>query len=766
MSIAKRGNNLIRNHGLNYVDITIKHLPQTIPVLETTNTITKNYTEIITGGNVIDSGGSPIIDRGIVWNLTGLPTILDSSMVDDHNFNTGIWTGLITNLDIDTTYYIRSFGVNSTGIGYSPDVSATTYGGIDPPNVDTISATNIRYEDMSFSGESIYNGGSAIFENGIIVSLDPDPTEINGTVLTASEIGVTSFNVYWSDYASETLYYYKAYSINLSGTGYGNVASITSPLRSIPETTFYDGYVLDIKVPNFYMQGYMDSIGDDSVTNYGFLLSLTPGLTYPNDAINDFGVWDMSGQWSNPNGSFPVEFRLDAKIYDVSYYGNTYAVNNIGTGLGIEKSFILPSQIPQLTLDIPKNITHNSMDISSGHVTWDGGATITEQGVLYTQSGGWGPTLSNCDVSIIVPGFDPSIQAHLSGLLPDKWTCCGVYAVNKNGVGYGYHSCVLTPDYVPATVTLASANTLGFHHIYSSAVSTTGSGVGLITEKGVVYSTSPNPTIADSHAPVTSSSGAGNYESRMAGIPYRLSTPNEVSYYLRAYIINNEGVTYSTPERVEQTWFGKGYMYNFYMATNPDLPPSAEWKVPSRADFNVLATYLSTNGLTGGDLKSTGVGTQTWEDSNVGATNSLGFNGLGSGAWGCNQPGDTVEAYWSHKRLWMFTTDSFGNTPYLRRLSNTDNTFSEVYTYEFGGYLTKNNGYSIRLLYTGTGNPTSLTDIDGNVYPVTKIGTQYWTAENYRAATLRTGVAIPALSGAAWKNDTSGARQDFPDQFF
>jgi uncharacterized protein (TIGR02145 family) len=56
------------------------------------------------------------------------------------------------------------------------------------------------------------------------------------------------------------------------------------------------------------------------------------------------------------------------------------------------------------------------------------------------------------------------------------------------------------------------------------------------------------------------------------------------------------------------------------------------------------------------------------------------------------------------------------------------------------------------------GGPTSVTDIDGNVYNVVTIGTQCWTKENLKTTRYRNGTVIPAnLSPAQWNNTLSGA---------
>ena len=56
------------------------------------------------------------------------------------------------------------------------------------------------------------------------------------------------------------------------------------------------------------------------------------------------------------------------------------------------------------------------------------------------------------------------------------------------------------------------------------------------------------------------------------------------------------------------------------------------------------------------------------------------------------------------------------------------------------------------------GGPTTITDIDGNIYNVISIGGKCWTKENLKATKYRNGNNISTnLSDADWSNATSGA---------
>jgi uncharacterized protein (TIGR02145 family) len=54
--------------------------------------------------------------------------------------------------------------------------------------------------------------------------------------------------------------------------------------------------------------------------------------------------------------------------------------------------------------------------------------------------------------------------------------------------------------------------------------------------------------------------------------------------------------------------------------------------------------------------------------------------------------------------------------------------------------------------------PTTVTDIDGNVYPIIKIGDQTWTTLNLKTTRYNDGTAIPTgLDDAAWTIGAAGA---------
>lgn len=91
----------------------------------TTSPIT-NLTEIgaISGGDISNDGGEPVIQRGVCWGTAPNPEI-DGPHSSDGS-GTGQFIGQILGLYPSTTYYTRAYAVNINGISYGNQVSFTT----------------------------------------------------------------------------------------------------------------------------------------------------------------------------------------------------------------------------------------------------------------------------------------------------------------------------------------------------------------------------------------------------------------------------------------------------------------------------------------------------------------------------------------------------------------------------------------------------------------------------------------------------------------
>ncbi len=113
------------SEGIAYGNEVIFNTLRNLPVV-TTNPVTHmTPVSAFTGGSVVSEGTAPVTTKGICWNISGNPTIND--------FQSG-WgsTGIgdfvrsATNLDPNTTYYLRAYAMNSYGTAYGNQEVFTT----------------------------------------------------------------------------------------------------------------------------------------------------------------------------------------------------------------------------------------------------------------------------------------------------------------------------------------------------------------------------------------------------------------------------------------------------------------------------------------------------------------------------------------------------------------------------------------------------------------------------------------------------------------
>ena len=104
-----------------------------IPILTTNNATSITSTTAICTGHINYDGGFPITAKGVCWSTLPLPTISNNNTND----GTGIddFTSTLTNLSINTKYYVRAYATNRLGAGYGNQISFTTLQG----NAGTVS---------------------------------------------------------------------------------------------------------------------------------------------------------------------------------------------------------------------------------------------------------------------------------------------------------------------------------------------------------------------------------------------------------------------------------------------------------------------------------------------------------------------------------------------------------------------------------------------------------------------------------------------------
>lgn len=170
----------------------------------------------------------------------------------------------------------------------------------------------------------------------------------------------------------------------------------------------------------------------------------------------------------------------------------------------------------------------------SGMVISDGGSAVTERGICWSTNAN--PTIedthASCGSGI---GEFSCLMPHLT-----EQTTYYIRAYAVNAVGFAYGEVVSFTVGQNSNVVLPTVVTEGMSSITTTTAVCGGNvvddGGATVTERGICWGPSPNPTMEGSHA--NNGTGTGAYTCMMTGL-----TPN-TTYYVRAYAKNRVGVSY------------------------------------------------------------------------------------------------------------------------------------------------------------------------------------------------------------------------------
>ena len=100
------------------------------PEIEKPTVVTKSVGEVTETtakvvGQVAADGGAEVTERGVCWSADGTPTILDYR-VKDAEGGLGTYMSSLSDLESNTTYYVRAYATNEAGTSYGEEKSFTT----------------------------------------------------------------------------------------------------------------------------------------------------------------------------------------------------------------------------------------------------------------------------------------------------------------------------------------------------------------------------------------------------------------------------------------------------------------------------------------------------------------------------------------------------------------------------------------------------------------------------------------------------------------
>ncbi|MFZ2341040.1 MAG: fibrobacter succinogenes major paralogous domain-containing protein [Bacteroidales bacterium] len=401
--------------------------------------------------------------------------------------------------------------------------------------------------------------------------------------------------------------------------------------------------------------------------------------TAANPAISGSKTTDGTG-----TGSFSS--NLTGLTPGTTYYVRAYATNSVGTAYGNEVEFTATPIAGATVTTAAVTVVSYTTATAGGNVTATGGGTVTAKGVCYGTSAN--PVIGGAHTTdgTGAGSFTSSLTALASGTR----YYVRAYATNDAGTVYGEQV-----EFTTLAVGMPDLSTGAVSSI-TDVSATVGGNVtadngGAISERGICWGTSENPTVEDNSIAAALGVGTGEFTVNLAEL--EMGT----TYYVRAYAENSAGTSYGDQvtfntllrdaddnlyvvvrigsalwmaENLATTTFrndtpiptdftgtewalltGPGYcwyddnearnkplygaLYNWFAASNANLCPDG-WQVPTDAQYRDLEMALGMSqtdaelrGWRGDDEGTQMKSTTGWTTSN--GTNSSGFNAMPGG---------------------------------------------------------------------------------------------------------------------------------------
>ena len=370
----------------------------------------------------VSTGNDTTATFGFCWAEQTNPTIENNSTkvaVDKDTFSY-----LLSNLKVETTYYVRAYAKNKIGVVYGEEKSFTTQPAV-KPTVSTTAATDISYTSATIGGNVTSDGGASVTERGVCYSTAQNPTTLNSKISSGS--GTGSFSVSLTGLSVGITYYARAYAINSKGTSYGEQKTFTT--KSYTKATVTTTAATNVSYTTAIVGGEVTFDGGTSVTERGVCYSTAQNPTTLNSKISS----------GSGTGSFSVS--LTGLSVGITYYARAYAINSKGTSYGEQKTFTTKSYTKAtVTTTAATNVSYTTA-IVGGEVTFDGGTSVTERGVCYSTA--QNPTTSSNKISS--GRGTGSFSVSLTGLSDGITYYARAYAINSKGTSYGEQVSFTTP---------------------------------------------------------------------------------------------------------------------------------------------------------------------------------------------------------------------------------------------------------------------------------------------------------------------------------
>lgn len=685
-------------------DYTVNVVRTPTVVTDAVNTISAY--NAFSGGQITDDGGLPVVSRGVIWSTAPNPAITLSSKTEN-GIGMGSFSSFACGLNPGTTYYLRAYADNGAYVGYGNELTFTTLPICTPdPSAGTCLndewISNVQFGAISNSAQTCALGAPAFGYQDFSTL-----RTYVGLGSPLNNLAVTITNFYLGDTLKAWFDWNQNGQFTDPGEEYSFGALTGSPLGTftfhtniaVPATANEGSTRMRIRLFWNALVGPCGNSIYGETEDYTVFVDSRPvdicGNAYDTIVIGN-QVWFKQNltvaKYRNgdsiPTGLSNLEWTTASTgAYD-SYFGNVYG--KLYNFHAVED----PRGLCPASWHVPSVAEWQTL---LSNLSGQSGPALKAVSPTWQPYPDWLPTNSS-GFSALPAGmrmyngwiFNESRNAYfwtsdatssISAIYYDV-PYDGEYVTNLDYFKRNGNSVRCVRNNVPS---LTTAPVTGIGNTFAATGGTISDARGdSVTARGVVWSTSPNPTIV---LPTKTSDGvgAGGFLSNITGLV------QGATYYVRAYATNAVGTAYgneisfttlNSPTDIDgntydtvvigtQVWMSNnlrvskyrngdsiptnlsdtawasttsgafaiynntaandtiyGKLYNWYAVADPRGLCPAGWHVPSFADWAILENSLGGSSVAGGKMKAV---SPLWTAPNTGATNSSGFSGLPGG---------------------------------------------------------------------------------------------------------------------------------------
>ncbi len=467
----------VPGHGL-----VIYHVHKDIATASSSNNINATYPQKMypVCASATSNPGTTSSSYGSI-NSTGCPfpgSSNKTSFTDATTPNMKSWAGANTNSPM------TNIAENAT----TKDITFAFMGGSGggtAPTATTVAASSITTNSATLNGTVNANNATTTvtFEWGTTTSLG---NSINATPNSVTGTSNTNVTASLTGLSANTTYYYRVKAVSANGTTYGSTLNFTTTANPTSVTLPYSETFSSSSMPSGW-----------TTQNTG--TSITERWSVSNTANAGGSAYEMKCTYQNVN---PGTTRLI-----------TPAINTTG--------------VSQVTLTF-----RHMLDAYSTGVTL---RVQTSNDKTNWTNTSWSVATSSTNINAT------SVTVNISTNLNSATTYIAFVADgNLYNIDYWYIDNVSISAGSGATIPTVTTGSVS--NITTSTATVAGNvtadGGATVTERGICYSTSQNPTTANSK--VASGSGTGSFSANLSGLAAN------TTYYARAYAINAQGTSYGS----------------------------------------------------------------------------------------------------------------------------------------------------------------------------------------------------------------------------